>query len=606
MPTLLVEWTPFRRSFSAGVRSLFEKAPPPEPLLYPPAKFWPDVLVADRFPRIGLLRSVASHITLIGLVLLLHFFLWNRPSTQLREAGDLSHYELSRYLPSLRSVSAPAKRTQKGKPALAPQPITSTPPQPDNAEQTVVLPSRVRSNRTLPLPNMVAMETQPVPPAPTLPNIGSSRSIATPLDLVIAPPPELARLRSQRVLPAIDSPAPVPPTPELKANSQRPKLELPADIIAPPPELKATTTRQAPTLPTDSVVPPPPEASKLQRGVLNLAPTLLTESPKLAVQPQQAAAAPSPATASAASGAAGGKPAVAASQPSSVAAGGAPPAGAQAAGSPVIALSLHPDAGSKAQPEGNRRGTFSATPEGQPNAPGTPELKASPNGKPAGAGTSGNADAGAGNSPATARNVPSGISVGAPPPGAQTSPVAGNQTNSGKIDFKSLTPSLRQTIAGASIPPTRTATPSDAQPEDEAKVTPLERRFFPGRRTYTMAVNSPNLNSAGGSWVFHFAELKGEVTPGKVLAPAVVLKSDPKYPSELQRRRMEGLVTLFAVIHADGHVSDVRIVDGIFPELDEFAREALERWHFQPAQKNGTPIAVEALVTVPFKARREF
>lgn len=610
VPGLLVEWTPFWRSFSGGVRGLFEKPPAPEPLLYPPADFWPDSLVADWFPRIGLLRSMASHILFVGLVFLLHLVIARQfAKPQLRATGDFSHYELSPYLPPVRSASAPAKRTQKGKPALAPQPITSTPQEPDNTEQTVVLPNQMRSARTLPLPNMVALDVQPVPPTPELPNLGSARSITAPPDLVVAPPPELARLRSQRAIPAMDQPAPVPPTPELKATTSRPKLELPSDIVAPPPELKALSTRQARALPTESVVPPPPDASKLARGAMNLAPTLLAETPKLAVQPQQAAAPPTPTAGQGNSNGQGTTAAAAKAAPNAAAgggtptpAGGTPPAGAQAAGSPVIALSLHPEPGSKTPPEGNRRGTFSASPSGSPNAPGTPELHASPNGKEAGAGTSGSANAGAGDSTANARNIPSGIHVGAPPAGVPTSPQAGT----GKVDFKSLTPSVRQTIAAASLPPARAAKPQEAEPEDESKVPANVRHFFPGRRTYTMAVNSPNLNSAGGSWVFHFAELKGAEGAGKVLAPGVVVKSDPKYPSELQRRRLEGLVTLFAVIHTDGHVSDVRIVDGVFPDLDEFAREALERWQFLPAQKNGSPIAVETLVTVPFKARREF
>ncbi len=617
VPTFLVPWTPFWQSFSTGIRGLVRKPPPPDALLYPAADYWRDALVADWFPRIGLLRSVASHVLVIGLVVLLHLVAFHGVrGPRLRDPNDLSHYELSPYLPPIRSASAKAKRAQQGKPAFAPQTITSTPPESDNTEQTVVLPNHLRSTRTLPLPNMVALDT-PVPAAPDMPNVGSSRSMNAPRDLVVAPPPELAQLQDRRTVPAVDSPAPVAPAPDLKAISQRPKLALPSDIVAPPPEVKTLTSRQTRSLPSESVVPPPPDPIKLARSsAANIAPTLTADAPKLAVQPQQAVAAPAPAapaapTASAtAQTAATSGPAKASGSASGAGApappaGSAPPAGAQNMSAqnmsaPVVALSLHPDASSKTPPESNRRGTFSATPSGKPDAPGIPDLHASPDGKDAGAGTAGNA-AGAGDG-AAARNLPPGISVGIPPAGAATSPVAGGNS---KADFKSLTPSVRQTIAGAGLTPLPPPAP-EATPDDDAKKSELEKRFFPGRRTYTMAVNTPNLNSAGGSWVFHFAELKGESGGAKVLAPAVLSKSDPKYPSELQRRRMEGLVTLFATIHADGHVSDVRIVDGVFPELDEFAKEALERWKFLPAQKNGTPVAVEALVTVPFKARRAF
>ena len=258
-------------------------------------------------------------------------------------------------------------------------------------------------------------------------------------------------------------------------------------------------------------------------------------------------------------------------------------------------------------PEGNRRGTFAATPEGKPDAPGTPELHASKNGKDAGAGTQGNASSGTGHGASGVRSLPSAISVGAPPPGAPVAAVAGAAANSAAKmpDFKAMIPSVRQTMAAASAPLPR-ANAGSANETPDSKVTPLDRRIFGVKRTYTLGVNSPNLNSVGGSWVIHFAELKGEASPGRVAAPEVIEKVDPKYPEELQRRHYEGTVTLYAVIHTDGRVSDVRVVEGIGGELDEFARAALERWRFRPALKDGEPVALEALVSIPFKARTKF
>jgi TonB family protein len=63
-------------------------------------------------------------------------------------------------------------------------------------------------------------------------------------------------------------------------------------------------------------------------------------------------------------------------------------------------------------------------------------------------------------------------------------------------------------------------------------------------------------------------------------------------------------VTLYAVIHSDGSVGDVRVLQGVDDRLDTYARTALSRWRFLPAVKNGNPVAVQAVVMVPFRAIR--
>jgi TonB family protein len=140
----------------------------------------------------------------------------------------------------------------------------------------------------------------------------------------------------------------------------------------------------------------------------------------------------------------------------------------------------------------------------------------------------------------------------------------------------------------------------------EEKATDLDKQVFGGRKFYSMALNMPNLNSAGGSWVVRFAELKDATPSGELLAPVATQKVDPEYPLELMRRNVEGTVALYAVIHSDGHVSDVKVLRGVNDRLDEYAMAALSRWHFQPATKNGTAVALEAVVMIPFKTGRKF
>ena len=118
-----------------------------------------------------------------------------------------------------------------------------------------------------------------------------------------------------------------------------------------------------------------------------------------------------------------------------------------------------------------------------------------------------------------------------------------------------------------------------------------------------MTINMPNLTSAGGSWIIRFAELH-QTRGADLTAPVPEQKFDPAYPPDLMQARVEGRVILYAVIHADGTVGEVRVLQGIDDRLDENAKKAIARWHFRPATKNGSPIELEAVVQVPFAVKK--
>jgi TonB family protein len=134
----------------------------------------------------------------------------------------------------------------------------------------------------------------------------------------------------------------------------------------------------------------------------------------------------------------------------------------------------------------------------------------------------------------------------------------------------------------------------------------LERRVFGERKFYSMILNMPNLNSAGGSWIIRFAELKNSDNPGDLTAPEAIHKVDPGYPIELMRQNVQGNVTLYAVIRSDGTVGDVRVLNSPDNRLDAYARAALVAWHFRPALRDGVAVDLEAVVIIPFRTGRNF
>jgi len=159
------------------------------------------------------------------------------------------------------------------------------------------------------------------------------------------------------------------------------------------------------------------------------------------------------------------------------------------------------------------------------------------------------------------------------------------------------------------------------QTESVSKLSEAERAVFGDRKIYSLSLNMPNLNSAGGSWIIRFAALKPDATSGsgaatsrdsasgELSSPVATRKVDPAYPLELMRQNVGGTVILYGVIHADGTVSNVRVLRSVDERLDRFASDAIAKWQFQPASKNGTPVEVEATFWIPFrpaKTRSDF
>lgn len=149
------------------------------------------------------------------------------------------------------------------------------------------------------------------------------------------------------------------------------------------------------------------------------------------------------------------------------------------------------------------------------------------------------------------------------------------------------------------------------QPDSAAKLSEPERSVFGNRKFYSVTLNMPNLNSAGGSWVIRFAELKHNSINNDASAaatdlsqPAATRKVDPAYPLQLMRENVAGTVILYAIIRADGTVGSVRVLRGVDDRLDQFACEAIAKWQFQPATKNGAPVDVEATFQIPFRPAR--
>jgi TonB family protein len=199
----------------------------------------------------------------------------------------------------------------------------------------------------------------------------------------------------------------------------------------------------------------------------------------------------------------------------------------------------------------------------------------------------------------TRGDLPPGIVIGNAPgaPPAGSSIVAGAPPKSPENSKAIL-------MAAARTPRVGEAPPYASSSRDIPPAPRIEDKIFSGRKSYSMALNMPNLTSAGGSWIIRFAQLENDASKGELTAPVAMTKVDPAYPSDLMRDGVEGTVVLYAVIRKDGSVADVRVLRGLQGRLDENARVALLRWKFRPGTKNGQAVDLEAVVQIPYKAGR--
>ena len=102
----------------------------------------------------------------------------------------------------------------------------------------------------------------------------------------------------------------------------------------------------------------------------------------------------------------------------------------------------------------------------------------------------------------------------------------------------------------------------------------------------------PGSGGGGGGGVFRVG--------GGVSAPKVIYQPDPEYSEEARKVKHMGVVVLWLVVGSDGKPRDIRVARTLGLGLDEKAIEAVKTWRFEPAYKDGKPVAVSINVEVNF------
>ncbi|HEY3838728.1 MAG TPA: M56 family metallopeptidase [Bryobacteraceae bacterium] len=88
---------------------------------------------------------------------------------------------------------------------------------------------------------------------------------------------------------------------------------------------------------------------------------------------------------------------------------------------------------------------------------------------------------------------------------------------------------------------------------------------------------------------------------GDVTHPSVLTKVEPQYSEAARAAKISGPVHLQLIVSPEGKPENIEVTDGLGYGLDENAIDAISQWTFQPATKDGRPVAVTANVLVNFK-----
>lgn len=83
--------------------------------------------------------------------------------------------------------------------------------------------------------------------------------------------------------------------------------------------------------------------------------------------------------------------------------------------------------------------------------------------------------------------------------------------------------------------------------------------------------------------------------------PEVIYNPEPSFSDEARKAKQQGIVTLMLVVGKDGHTYNIRVQQSLGMGLDEKAIEAVSRWRFRPATREGRPVATQIAVEVIFR-----
>jgi TonB family protein len=88
---------------------------------------------------------------------------------------------------------------------------------------------------------------------------------------------------------------------------------------------------------------------------------------------------------------------------------------------------------------------------------------------------------------------------------------------------------------------------------------------------------------------------------GKVSAPVPLNRVEARFTDDARRRGIQGTCLVSVIVDATGKPQNPRVIKSLDPGLDLKAIEAVNKYRFKPAMKDGVPVPVMITVLVNFR-----
>ncbi|HMD18441.1 MAG TPA: energy transducer TonB [Terriglobales bacterium] len=174
------------------------------------------------------------------------------------------------------------------------------------------------------------------------------------------------------------------------------------------------------------------------------------------------------------------------------------------------------------------------------------------------------------------------------------------------------TPARERKLAAKSSAPAAAATTAPfAVTAERAVLPPLQVEVVAGNRHINLPAKSNAIHLDVGSGATSSASGASAPAPNAPvsagdrvqLSPqttqSVSVSVPPDYPLLARQMKVQGAVSLQALISREGTIQELQILSG--PGiLAAAAREAVKQWHFKPYILNGQPVETQARITVNF------
>jgi TonB family protein len=110
------------------------------------------------------------------------------------------------------------------------------------------------------------------------------------------------------------------------------------------------------------------------------------------------------------------------------------------------------------------------------------------------------------------------------------------------------------------------------------------------------ALLAQDTSQDGSEKIYSSSSMKEGVTP-----PRVVYSPNPEYTDRARKKKIRGYVVISLIVTPEGTVRDATVTTSLDKELDKQALAAVSTWKFDPATKDGKPVAFRVPVEVSFK-----